>query len=896
MPPNAQEPTSGPLSADIHLLGDLLGQIIREQHGVEALELVEHVRHSAKARRAGDEAALPELVRTLGAQPVEALRVLVKAFSHYFQLINIAEDLQRIRVLRDREATTGLRESVEAAIASLREAGLDAAAVRDLLARLRVRFVLTAHPSEAKRKEVLVKLRHIAERLAERDRGRLLPREEAALEAALAEEVEELWQTRLTRAAAPSVMDEVDFGVYFLTTTIMDVTVEIMGDLQAALQTVYPSEDWSDLPPVLRYASWIGGDRDGNPNVTPEVTLQTLATLRAAAQAVYSRDIRFLLDHLTQSVDEAPVSTFLRYSVRPDRNLTRRYPGEFYRQKLAQMVERLEAGGYATGADLLGDLRLVQESLRQNRGRYVAAGELHRLIEKVRVFGLNLVPLEVRQDARLHRAALGAIFRAYGMCEDYDALPEPEKQALLTAEIASARPLFPPEPDFDEDTNRVIAMWRMVAEAQRLYGPDAIDTAIASRSEAPSDALALLLFASKVGVAENLDLVPLFETIDDLRNAPAVMGTLFDNPAYLRQLVARGARQQIMLGYSDSNKDGGYFASNWNLYQAQRDLAALCEERGVLLELFHGRGGSIGRGGGPTNRALLAQPPDALRGPVKITEQGEVIAYRYSNRAIARRHLHQVLNAALLAASGQTARDIPQEWADGMALLAQHGRAAYRALVYETPGFMEYWQQATPIQQLSWLPIASRPVKRSAQGGFEAIRAIPWVFSWMQSRAIIPSWYGIGTALAAFCDGSLQCGGLPQLQAMYREWPFFTALVDNVELDLAKADMGIVAHYAGLVADPALKSRVFGAIQAEHARACAHINAIIGQERLLEHAPVIQHSIERRNPYVDPLNFIQVALLGDLQNPDLDTSERSVRRDLVLSTVNGIAAGMKTTG
>ncbi|MBN2469738.1 MAG: phosphoenolpyruvate carboxylase, partial [Anaerolineae bacterium] len=307
-------------------------------------------------------------------------------------------------------------------------------------------------------------------------------------------------------------------------------------------------------------------------------------------------------------------------------------------------------------------------------------------------------------------------------------------------------------------------------------------------------------------------------------------------------------------------------------------------------------GGSIGRGGGPTNRAILAQPPAALRGPVKITEQGEVIAYRYSNAAIAHRHLHQVLHAALLAASGQIAGEVPSEWDDSMTFLAERGRQAYRELVYETPGFLDYWRQATPIKQLSWLPIASRPVRRSAQGGFEAIRAIPWVFSWMQSRAIIPSWYGIGAALAAFCDGAATCGGMEQLQAMYRDWPFFTALVDNVELDLAKADMGIAARYAALVADEALRARIFGAIEAEHARACAHINAIIGQARLLDHASAIQRSIERRNPYVDPLNFIQVALLGALQNPALETPAHHLRRDLVLATVNGIAAGMKTTG
>ncbi|GAB4571669.1 MAG: phosphoenolpyruvate carboxylase [Anaerolineae bacterium] len=884
------------LSADIHLLGDLLGQIIREQHGEEAFKLVERVRALAKARRAGDADAGKQLAAILGELPPEDLRVLVKAFGNYFQLINIAEDQQRIRVLQEREAVGHLRESVQAAIAALRDAGLDAAAVRDLLAQLRIRFVLTAHPSEAKRKEVLVKLQHVAAHIGHRDRVRLLPREERALAATLAEEIEELWQTRLTRAAAPTVMDEVDFGLHFLTSVIMDVTVDVMDDLQRALEVGYPEEKWDDLPPLLQYASWIGGDRDGNPNVTPEVTLQTLATLREAARAVYMDEVRFLLEHLTQSADEVPVSTFLRYSIHPDRELAERYPGEYYRQKLAQIHDQLAADTYLSGAELLGDLLLVQESLRQNRGQHVANGALRRLIAKVRLFGLHLVPLEVRQDARLHRHALQVLCRAYGLAEDYEALPEAEKQALLTREVANERPLFPVEPAFDAETNGIIAMWRMVAEAQRRFGSEAIDTVIASRTETPSDVLAMLLFATEVGVAGQVALVPLFETVADLKAAPEVMDTLFDNPAYLRVLAARGGCQQIMLGYSDSNKDGGYFASNWHLYCAQRDLAALCQRRGVLLELFHGRGGSIGRGGGPTNRAILAQPPAAVRGPIKITEQGEVIAYRYSNAEIARRHLHQVLHAALLAASGQTAVEVPPAWLDAMAILSAEGQRAYRALIYETEGFLTYWQQATPIQHLSRLAIASRPVKRSASGGFEAIRAIPWVFSWMQSRAIIPSWYGIGTALERFCEGADTPDGLVLLQQMYREWLFFAALIDNVELDLAKADMGIAAQYAGLVDDEALRTAIFGAIEAEHRRACAYVNRIIGQTRLLEHVPVIQLSIERRNPYVDPLNFIQVAMLRALRNPDLEATERARLEDIVLSTVNGIAAGMKTTG
>ncbi len=883
------------LSADIKLLGNLLGQIIKEQHGEQALELVEDVRALAKARRSGDPSALQALIDTIGGLDLEARRVLVKAFANYFQLINIAEDQQRIRVLRRREAAGTLIESVETGVLALHDAGLSAASMRRLVEQLRVRFVLTAHPSEAKRKEVLVKLRQIAAHISHHDRLDLLPREAHGLHEALAAEIEALWQTRLTRAVSPSVMDEVDFGLYFLTSVIMDLAIEIAGEMRRALIAAYPDHSWDDLPPVMYYASWIGSDRDGNPNVTPEVTLQTIELLHQAVQEVYLGDLVELEQSLTQSMDEVPASSFLRFSVPTDEALKRRYPREIYRQKVSLVRQKLAEGGYTTGEELASDLRLIQDSLLQNRGTYAARGALQRLVEKVRLFGLHLVPLEVRQDARLHAAALDVMLREYGICDDYINMPEDEKQALLTHEITSKRPLFPPEPGFGDEVNGVIAMWRMIARAHRRFGPAVIDTMIASQSQAPSDVLAMLLMAAEVGVDRAVDIVPLFETIDDLDNAAAVMAALFDNPVYRRVLTVRGNRQQVMLGYSDSNKDGGYFASNWYLYTAQRELAQLCASRNIMLELFHGRGGSIGRGGGPTNRAILSQPPDSIRGPMKITEQGEVIAYRYGNVEIGRRHLQQVLHAALLAAGGQTRVEVLPEWESTMLDLAERGRIAYRALVYETPGFLEYWRRATPIEYLSHLPIGSRPVKRS-KGGFGAIRAIPWVFSWMQSRAIIPSWYGIGSALEAFCDGEDDCGGLPLLQAMYLEWPFFAALVDNVELDLAKADMGIAALYAGLVEDVSIREAIFGAIQAEHTLACRHINQIVGQQRLLDHSPTIQRSIELRNPYVDPLNFIQVALLRELRQPELDPMVRSAWLELVLSTVNGIAAGMKTTG
>ena len=885
---------SSALSADIRLLGNLLGQIIRQQHGDDAFELVEKVRRNAKARRKGDEKATDSLASTISGLDLEHKQILIKAFGNYFQLINIAEDEQRIRVLRQREAAGQLDETIAGAVDDLVAAGLSAADLDALIERISIRLVLTAHPSEAKRKEVLVKLREIAENIDTLDGRLLLLREARAVEKEITEEIEELWQTRPTRATSATVADEVDFGAYFITTTIMDVVVDIYTDLRESLEAHFPDESWRDLPPLLRYASWIGGDRDGNPNVTADVTLATLKTQRQAARAVYLTELAHLREHLTQSVDEVPVSAALVASLDGEPELQELYPGEIYRQKIAQIQRRLELDDYRSGDELLADLLLVTDSLRENKGAYVADGALRRLVRKVRLFGLHLVPLDIREDARLQRAALAELYAHYGQYDDYVSLPEREKQQLLTREITTRRPLFPIEPHFSDDTNRVINTWRMISTAHRRYGVDCIDSVIASMSQHPSDVLAMLMMAHEVGIQNDVDIVPLFETIDDLKNAPTVMSALFYNQVYREHLRKRGDRQQIMLGYSDSGKDGGYLSSNWNLYTAQQGLAELCDSYGIALELFHGRGGSIGRGGGPTNRAIMSQPPGSMQGHIKITEQGEVIAYRYTNAEIARRHLNQVVNAVLLAAGLPPRPPAQPEWANAMEALADYGRESYRNFVYETEGFIDYWQQATPINELARLPISSRPAKRKKAGGFGDIRAIPWVFSWMQSRAIIPSWFGVGSALQRFCSES--AAGLPLLRTMYHQWPFFRSLVDNVQLDLAKADMGIAELYASLVQDETLRAEVFARMSDEHALATRKISEILEQDELLARIPTMKTSIERRNPYVDPLNFIQVSLLRDLRDLTPDSPDYERILSAVLSTVNGIAAGMKTTG
>jgi phosphoenolpyruvate carboxylase len=883
-----------PLSIDVRYLGGLLGQVIKEQHGDDAYQLVEEVRALAKARRAGDAGAAARLSKLIEEMDLPRKRILVKAFSNYFQLINIAEDLQRIRKVRERELGGVLGESTDEAVGLLRAAGMSAAEVRALLERIDIRLVLTAHPSEAKRKEVLVKLRHIAAILSVKDRQPgLLPREIESLSESVLEAIEELWQTRPTRASRATVSDEVDFGVYFLTNSIMDVVVDLYDDLRRSLRANYPSEDWDDLPPLLRFASWIGGDRDGNPNVTPEVTLNTLVTLHAAVKELYLRDLHRLTQHLTHSADETPVTVELKEAVVAVDGLDDRFSNEFYRMQAGLIRGRLERDEYESAADLLDDLRLIEDSLRQYGGIHSGRGYLRRLVEKVRLFGLHLVPLDIREDSRLIAAALEEVFHAYGR-SGYRTLPETERQQLLTAELNSPRPLFPVEPKFSDATNRIIATFRMIAEAHRKYGPVVIDTFIASMSQQPSDVLAMLVLAQEVGVDQQLDIVPLFETIDDLDSAPGIMETLFQNPAYRSHLAKRGMRQQIMIGYSDSGKDGGYLASNWFLYGAQQRLSEACKQHGVTLQLFHGRGGSIGRGGGPTNQSILSQPAGSLHGAIKITEQGEVIAYRYSNMEIARRHLHHVAHAVLVAMGAPLEREVRPEWRAAMNDLAERGRKAFRAFVYEDPTFIEYWQQATPINELADLPISSRPARRRSGGSFADVRAIPWMFSWMQSRAILPSWYGVGSALDGYCQS--QPDGLATLRSMYKEWPFFKALIENAQLDIAKADMGIAELYAGLVQDRALAARVFGQMQAEHTLATRMVCAVLEQTSLLEKASVMQRSIERRNPYVDPLNFIQVDLLRLLRATPPDSPDYRPILRAVLSTINGISAGMKVTG
>ena len=899
---DTEEAAQAALSADIHLLGDLLGEVIVEQEGEAFFELEERIRALAKGRRSGEADAARELDSLIAALDVDQAQLLTKAFATYFQLVNIAEETQRVRVLRARERASAdhLRESVSAAIAGFRSAGLPPDAVRDLLHRLSIRPVLTAHPTEAKRDVVLAKLRRISESLHRLDVHDLLPREAADEAASLREEIAGLWQTTPTRSASPSVLDEVQHGIYFLRATLMDVVAQLYEETEAALALYYPGQSWL-VPPFLRFGSWMGGDRDGNPFVKPETTLATLQAAREAARSEYRHRVLDLSDRLTQSLSEVEASRELLISVAHDAMrypdveafASRRFPREPYRQKFAFVARKLEEDAYGTGADLLADLGLVEESLRQHRGTTFAGGHLGRLVRQVEVFGLNLTSLDVRQHSSYHAQALDEVLARSGVCQGYAALPDANRLAILTREIRRGGVPLPPGDLLSPLAGDVVETFRMIREAHQRFGRDCIAAYVVSLTQGPSDVVAVLLLAQGVGVSHDLDIVPLFESMKDLRAAPQVMADLFANPSYSRHLADRERRQQVMVGHSDSNKEGGYLAANWELYRAQRNLVQVCREHGVALELFHGRGGSIERGGGPTNRSILAQPPGSVAGRLKITEQGEVIAERYANPRIAYRHLSQVVNAVLRASAPHPTTPVPDEWESAMTKLAESSHDSYRELIHQTPGFEEYFRQATPIDDIVSLEIGSRPALRH-EGGIEALRAIPWVFAWMQSRVLLPGWYGLGTALHSFAERSP--AHRERLAAMYRGWDFFATVIDNAQMALAKADMPIARLYAGLVTDAALRDDIFGRIEAEHDLAGRMVVAITGQESLLDSQPGLQRSVRLRNPYVDPLNYVQVELLRRLRSLDEADPARDGIAAAVLRTINGVAAAMKNTG
>ncbi len=922
------------LSATIRLLGDRLGEIIRQQAGDDLFALEEGVRNRAKAiRSTGSAEQRDELLTIVAATSTANARDLIKSFSIYFALVNLAEQMQRLWTLRDRviaHPDEPRSESIEAAVQELRARGVAPDALRAWMEHALILLVFTAHPTEARRRTSLEKLRRISD-MVERLRSTVLtPDETERCLMQIDEDIVGLWQSDDIRMVRPSVIDEVKNGLFYFESTLMDVVPRLYRDLERALARAYPGHQWQ-APTMLRYGAWMGGDRDGNPFVTPDVTVEAIRQLRSSALRHHIRQVEQLSQRLSQSDRHVEISPELAASLDADAALlpitaellSRRNPHEPYRRKCTYIREKLRAtlrhtethqpdwfspGGlapepyaYHHSSELVQDIRLMCDSLRANGAAVVADGELADWLRQAEVFGLHMATLDIRQHSERHEQALAEVLAYAGVCADFGALGEHERIALLEAELQSQRPLIPTRLPYSDDTRETVETFRTIAAILEQLSPESIQTYIISMSRGAADVLTVLLFAREAGLYQperqisRLNIVPLFETGADLAAAGRVVAACLAVPAYRAHLTLRGDLQEIMIGYSDSNKDGGYLAANWALYQAQIALRDLARQQNIELRLFHGRGGAIGRGGGPANQAILAGPPGAMSGQLKMTEQGEVISDRYATPDIAYRHLEQVVNAVLLAGF-PTSGDAPEAWVSTLEELARIARQHYRSLVYDDPDFISYFRNATPIAEISRLNIGSRPASRKKSDRIEDLRAIPWVFSWMQSRHTLPGWYGLGTALETYVGGGEGATArLELLQDMYARWPFFRTVIDNAQMILGKADLYIAEQYAALVPDTSVSARIFGTIAQEHARSRRLVCSVAQIGELLENSPVLQRSIRQRNPYVDPLSYIQVELLRRLRT-DPDAPGHEALEDAILLSISGIAAGVKNTG
>ena len=908
------------LGSDIRLLGDLLGHAIRRLAGEEAYQLEEEVRVAAKELRVNpsvDEAR--RLRDRLGQLDLPALRGLIRAFSVFFDLINLAEQQARVRALRTRGERAG-SETAEAGLRLIRERGTSAEELADHLARALVVPVFTAHPSEARRRTVLEKLASLAGHLDRLELGVPSVAGQAATLRAVAEEVESYWLTDTVRAARPTVLDEVRQVLGLVESRLLDVVPRVYRRVEAALSRVYPGADRL-VPPFLRFGSWIGGDRDGHPNVTHGVTADAVRLGQQTILRHYLGRIDELGRRLSHSDRFAAVGPELRASVAADRTLLKLESDERdhepYRAKCLLIAEKLRrtldyvgvhapdwaaefsppVGVYLGREALLADLRVIQCDLRQSGATATADGMVKDFIRLVEVFGVHLLTLDLRQHSGRHETAVDEVFRAAGVVPNYLGLTADERFDVLAAELAGTRPLIPARLAFTADANEVIQTFRTMAAVLEQQSPDALGTYIISSTTTPAHLLEVLLLAREAGLyrpaegVSRIDIVPLFEALEPLQTAKAILARLFSLPAYRRQIDLRGRLQEVMIGYSDSNKESGFLQSAWALYRAQEDIAELGRAEGIAVQFFHGRGGAVGRGGGPANRAILAQPPGTVDGRLRVTEQGEMIADRYGHPAIAERHLEQVVNAVLRTSFPDDAARPDAAWVAALDGLAAAARRHYRAFVYDDPEFLPYFEQATCIGEIAELKIGSRPARRSATRSIEQLRAIPWVFSWMQSRHTLPGWFGLGSAVNEFL--AARPDGIDMLREMYRRWPFWTTLIDNAQMILAKADLVIARLYADLVDDRALADRVFGRIEAEYRATADAVCRIAGQERLLDASPILKTSIERRNPYVDPLSFIQLVLLKRLRAGE---GPREELVTAVLESINGVASGLKNTG
>lgn len=917
MPQAHDGDTNAPLRADVRQLGQLLGEVLREQGGDSLFELEEDVRTLCKNARLSPQPHFSASIREqIQEQSSSMLKDLTQAFGLYFQLVNIAEQNHRIRRKHHYEIQGDvIKYSLQDLIARLREQKLDNAALQALLNSLEITPVITAHPTHIMRPTLLRKHQRISETLFQRE-YKLTPWEQRQSLQSLKHEISLLWQSNPFHQRKITVMDEVENQFSYYNSSIWTVAAQVHLDLETLLaEAGYTVQ----LPSLIRYGSWIGGDRDGHPFVTAQLTQETLYKQAHFALKRYIQSLDTLRDHYSISAQFQGISPEFRTALEQDKQdfpelaqqVEARYPQELYRQKCLFMQERLRLKleqdpskasrqrQYANAAAFESDLQLMLDSLKTGSSAAVLQ-PLKLLMRQLDIFGFHLSTLDIRQHAERHAQAVSEILTQACGLENYAQWSESEKCELLLRELQSGRPLYSKYQDYSAETQEVLDTLQIVRKMRQELGPRVVQHYIISMCEHLSDLLHVLLLCRETGLARfhgdqpfcELEVVPLFETVADLQRAPAVMEAFFKCPIYTVCRQAQAQRQEVMLGYSDSGKQAGILAATWNLYQAQRALVKVAQEHHIQLSFFHGRGGTVSRGGGPTHHAILAQPPETLWGKIRLTEQGEVMSWKYAFPELAHRNLSILLSAVITATQAQAPEELTQEWEETMEHLSRESYRAYGDLVHEHPGFIDYFQQATPLSAISQLNIGSRPSKRKQTRGIEDLRAIPWVFSWMQSRCVLPAWFGVGSALASELKTE---AGLERLQNMYIRWPFFQSFIANLQMTLSKADMEIASLYQQGVKDAQTREEIWSCIQREYARTTEAVLQITGQNELLSSAPVLKRSIALRNPYVDPMNYIQVEALRRLRSCE-DAEERQALLDVVEMSIIGISEGLRNTG
>ena len=904
------------LRNDIRLLGRILGDTVRDQEGADVFELVERIRQtSIRFHRDDDEPARRELEIILDSMSTSQTVRIVRAFSYFSHLANIAEDQNNIRQMRARSAAGGTPPpgTLALTLSHARAAGFSAADLRRFFETALVSPVLTAHPTEVRRKSTIDREMEIAALLDRRERVKLTPEETEASDEQLRRAVLTLWQTNLLRRTKLTVLDEVANGLSFYDYTFLHEVPRVHCALEDRLNEG-DSAARGELASFLRMGSWIGGDRDGNPFVTAEVMRGTLKMQSSRVLRFYLEELHALGAELSLAAHLADVSKDLRALAERSPDTSPHRKGEPYRLAVSGIYARLtataarldvettrppvgEAAAYANVAEFKADLDILYRSLVSNNSRVIARGRVRLLRRAVDCFGFHLASLDIRQNSAVHERTVAELIDAAMPGMSYLALNEEARIALLASELRNARPLTSSFVKYSEETADELAVFHAAAEAHARFGPDAISQCVISMCKGMSDMLEVALLLKEAGLVRPsgrcaINIVPLFETIEDLQASSGIMDRMLSLHDYRKLVDSRGTVQEVMLGYSDSNKDGGFVTSGWELYKAEIGLIEVFERHHVRLRLFHGRGGSVGRGGGPSYDAIIAQPGGAVNGQIRITEQGEIISSKYSNAEVGRNNL-EILAAATLEASLLQPKHSAAsgEYLRAMEQLSALAFKAYRGLVYETEGFADYFWASTVITEISTLNIGSRPASRKKTREIEDLRAIPWVFSWAQCRLMLPGWYGFGSAVETWVAQNPD-KGMPFLRELYREWPFFRTLLSNMDMVLAKSSIAIASRYAELVPDAGLRENIFGRIRQEWHTSIETLLDIMGQERLLQGNPLLERSIRNRFPYLDPLNHVQVELLKEhrAHNPD-----EQVLRGIQI-TINGISAGLRNSG